>query len=392
MTDPSSPRRDDGDDRASAATLCTIDRLGARRLARVLRHHRPGDALARLRTGEALHDLVERAIPPADLRAIRRAAAGADPGEVARRCRSVDVAVTHLGADDYPVVLAADPDPAPVLFFRGRLDALAGRRVGVVGTRNATAAGLATATELGYELAQAGVTVVSGLARGVDGAVHRGVRDAGGAGRPVAIVGSGLDVPYPRQHVALWDWVASCGALVSEWPPGTQPDAWRFPQRNRIIAAASEVVVVVESRTRGGSLITARLALDRDVEVMAVPGSPRSPASAGTNALLVDGAMPVTSVDDVLTALSLDHRHAAPGAGRPVRPTDPVASSVVAAVEADGAATLDRVAAVTGLPITAAALALARLERDGMLAEVDGWFEPCASRLEGCPTEPRDAS
>lgn len=367
------------DERASAAALASVDRLGARRLGRVLRHHRPSDALRRLAGGESLHELVERTIPPADLAAIRRGAAGLDPDLVARRCAAAGLAVTYLGADDYPVVLGADPDAAPVLFHRGDLGVLARRRVGVVGTRNATAAGRATAIDLGRGLAEAGITVVSGLARGVDGAAHVGVREAGG--RPFAVVGSGLDVPYPKQHAQLWQWVAEHGAIVSEWPPGTRPDAWRFPQRNRIIAGASEVLVVVESRARGGSLITARMALDRDVEVMAVPGSPRSPAAAGTNALLVDGATPVTSVDDVLTALSLDHGRTSPGVRHPAWPADADARSVMQAVEADGAATLDRVVVAADLPVAAAAFALARLERDGWLVEVDGWFEPCSSKF-----------
>src|SRR5690606_572209 len=135
------------------------------------------------------------------------------------------------------------------------LSVLAERRAGIIGTRNATAAGRATAFELGHELAVNGVAVVSGLARGIDGAAHRGVR--AGDGRPAGGVANGRDAPYPKPHTELWEWVATHGLLVSEWPPGTTPEPWRFPLRNRILAALCEVLVVVESRERGGSLITA---------------------------------------------------------------------------------------------------------------------------------------
>ncbi len=164
--------------------------------------------------------------------------------------------------------------------------------------------------------------MVSGLARGIDGAAHRGALAAGesaGVGRPVAVVGNGADVPYPKQNAELWSAVCTRGVLMSEWPPGTPPEAFRFPMRNRILAALCEVLVVVESRERGGSLLTVREALDRSVEVMAVPGSPRNRAAAGTNGLLRDGAAPVTSADDVLASLGLDTRRqsAAPFDPRP---------------------------------------------------------------------------
>ncbi|NNE12799.1 MAG: DNA-protecting protein DprA, partial [Ilumatobacter sp.] len=236
--------------------------------------------------------------------------------------------------------------------------------------------------DLGRELAEADVAVVSGLARGIDAAAHRGVRAATAGAPPVAVVGCGLDVPYPKAHRDLWEWVASAGLLVSEWPPGVAPHAWRFPLRNRILAALSEVVVVVESRERGGSLITARLAAERGVDVMAVPGSPRSRASLGTNKLLVDGATPVTAVDDVLVALGLDHRRAAlPFDPRPV--PDARQQLVLDACRVEPS-NIDMIVGATGLGVTDVAMAAARLERDGWLVEAAGWFEPTGSRL-GAP-------
>jgi DNA processing protein len=253
--------------------------------------------------------------------------------------------------------------------------ALGRRRVAVVGTRNATRAGIETALALGRDLARAGVTVISGLALGIDAAAHRGALQAAAEGPVVvAVVGSGPDVVYPRRHAALWDEVCRRGLLLTEWPPGTRPDAFRFPLRNRLIAALSEVLVVVESRERGGSLLTASEAADRSVQVMAVPGSPRNRAAAGTNRLIVDGATPALGADDVLVALGLDttrrDRTAVDNRRRP------------SGVEADvlercrhEPCTLDDITSALALPIGTAAMALARLERSGWIAEAQGWFE-----------------
>jgi DNA processing protein len=364
---------------AALAALAGLPGIGPGRLRRLLAHHEPLDALERLRSGRGLHPMVARAIP--DLTRLREQARAASVDRAAEACSEAGVRVVPLGASDYPAQLAADPQAPVVLFVRGDLTALDARRVGVIGTRNATASGLATAADLGRGLADEGITVVSGLARGIDGAAHRGVQRSQGPGRPVGVVGNGLDRPYPKQHTELWRWVGDAGLLLSEWPPGVPPDAWRFPQRNRIIAALCEALVVVESRERGGSLITARAAAERSVEVMAVPGSPRSRASAGTNQLLVDGVAPVTSVLDVLAMLDLDHRRqcASPFDPRPI--PDRFQSRLLDACAA-GACTLDHIVAQLGASFADVALAAARLERDGWLVEAGGWFELAGSRLE----------
>ena len=157
---------------------------------------------------------------------------------------------------------------------------------------------------MGFDLARAGVRVLSGLALGIDAAAHKGALDAGGA--VVGVVGTGLDVVYPKRNRSLWAEVASLGLLVSEYPAGTQPERWRFPARNRLIAALSSGVVIVESHQRGGSLLTADEAVDRGKAVFSVPGSVVSPAADGTNGLIVDGASPVRHADDVLDALGLE--------------------------------------------------------------------------------------
>ncbi len=378
--------RSDQYDDGAVAVLARLPGIGSARLAALLRCHRPLDAFERLASGRSLDGRLQRWFRPDLVAALRVAAHDHDPVAETERLRSLGVHATWIGRDDYPPLLAVDGAAPTALFALGSFDALSARRVAIIGTRNASTAGLATARELGASLADHGVTVVSGLARGIDGAAHGGVRSSSGDGRAVAVVGSGPDVVYPRRHRDLWWWIAEHGLLLSEWPPGTPPDAWRFPERNRIIAALCEVLVVVESRERGGSLITARDALDRDIEVMAVPGSPRVRASRGTNKLLVDGATPATCVDDVLVALGLDHRRAG------VVPFDPRPTPVGAQAEVLRACegepcTLDVLVQRTGLDLTEAALAAARLEHDGWLVEVGGWFEPTRSHFAASPEQ-----
>lgn len=364
------------------AVLAASGTISPARLRLLLTHHDPLDALERLANGGSLHPMFVRGLPPATLERLRARVRGASPAGAASACERLGVSVIPLGDQRFPASLVHDPEAPAALFVRGDLAALAGRRVGIVGTRHASAAGRATAADLAAALSAESVAVISGLARGIDAAAHRGVRCGPGPGRAVAVVGSGPDVTYPKVNAELWEWVASEGLLISEWPPGVTPDAWRFPLRNRIIAALSEVVVVVESRERGGSLITARAAADRGIDVMAVPGSPRSRASAGTNQLLVDGVAPVTSADDVLMALGLDHRRQGtlPFDTRPV--PDQLQRRLLDVCEREPS-TLDMVVAATSVPIMDAALGLARLERSGWLVEAGGWFEPVGSRLCG---------
>lgn len=251
------------------------------------------------------------------------ALAASSPADAeARGCRYGIEAVT-IGDRRYPAALAHDPDPPAVLFGRGDWGVSGGRRVGIVGTRNATATGLQVATTLGRELAGAGVCIVSGLALGIDAAAHRGAL-AAAPPSVLGVVANGVVEPYPPANAGLWERVARDGLLISEWPPGTVPERFRFPQRNRIIAGLAELVVVVESRERGGSMSTVNAAIDRGVEVMAVPGSVASRASRGTNELLRDGAAPVLSSSDVLLALGLSPPSAPPD---PTSPGDLLGSA-----------------------------------------------------------------
>lgn len=378
----------DPDSRTALIALACLPSLSPRRLWRMLEHHRPTDLWERVRAGVPLAREATKHMHGTTMPRLCVESSNVDVDRVLEACERVGARVLVRGDPDFPALLADDLEPATVLFVRGRLAPLEARRVGIVGTRNATVAGRATASELGGALTRAGITVVSGLARGIDGAAHRGVRDAGGA--PVAVVGSGIDMPYPRQHRELWEWVATAGLLLSEWPPGVDAEAWHFPVRNRVVAALSEVLVVVESRERGGSLITAAEAVRRDMTVLAVPGSIRCRAAAGTNRLLNESlAQMMTSVDDVIVALGLDTSRAGgqvPTRIRPPRAASPPEHTLEArvfALCADRPCTLDDLVSGLDAGVAAVAFAAARLERDGWLVDTGGWFEPAGSKLGG---------
>lgn len=203
----------------------------------------------------------------------------------------------------YPAWLRMVPDPPPVLWTRGDLGVLDQPAVALVGSRSASQYARQVARALAAGLADAGIIVTSGMARGVDGAAHEACIAAGG--RTIAVLGTGVDVVYPREHAALAAQIAASGLLVTELPPGTPPLAGHFPRRNRIISGLSRAVVVVEASEKSGSLITAKLALEQGREVMAVPGSVLYGRNRGAHALIKDGAMPVECAADILDALGL---------------------------------------------------------------------------------------
>ena len=369
---------------AFAAALAGLDRMTIGRLASLLQGNDPVHAVAMI-SGEVPPSRIVAKLFAIEglLTAWRAGLERRPPALVWDSCMDHGIQVLVRGADDYPAQLAADPVPPPVLFVRGSFAALGGRRVGVVGTRNATAAGRATATSLGSDLAASGVHVVSGLARGIDGCAHRGALAVADGAAPLGVVASGLDVVYPREHRALWESVAARGALVSEAPPGTAPEAHRFPLRNRIIAAMSEVLVVVESRETGGSLLTVGEAKLRGVMVMAVPGSVHNRAARGTNDLVRDGSPVAIDATDVLVALGLDSRRAG-GAVYDPRPRPRGADLAMLGVCAEPR-TLEQCSVLSGRSFVECAMSLARLEVHGWLHQVNGWFEAIG------PSEPGSA-
>jgi DNA processing protein len=204
------------------------------------------------------------------------------------------------GQPGFPVLLSAAEGSPPILSIRGHTHLLAKHCIGVVGARNASAIGVRFAREIAHKLGEAGFVVVSGLARGIDGAAHTGALASG----TIAVVAGGIDVFYPQEHERLQSEIAERGLLVSEMPVGTQPLGRHFPRRNRIISGLSLGVLVVEAAPRSGSLITARYALEQNREIFAVPGSPLDPRCQGTNNLIRQGAVLTETVDDILTALS----------------------------------------------------------------------------------------
>jgi DNA processing protein len=237
---------------------------------------------------------------------LRQLRSRTSPEVVLDRLSSLGIRPLTLLDDEYPPSLRVVADPPPVIFVRGRLTSADHRAVALVGTRRATVYGRSVADRLGRDLAAAGVTVVSGLAKGVDTAAHQAVVQAGG--RTVAVLGNGLDQIYPPENGGLARTIVErdAGALVSEFAPGVPPDAVNFPRRNRIISGLSQVTVIVEAGERSGALITADFALEQGREVLVVPGSIFSPTNAGSNALLKQGATPVTSVEDILAALGFE--------------------------------------------------------------------------------------
>jgi DNA processing protein len=329
------------------------------------------------------------------------ASSGIDPGRLARRhgCRALlrsgpsalarmgalpvladalalareaDVAVYRAGLEQrgiacatlsepaYPAKLRELHDPPLAIFTSGpRLDALEwpSRVAGIVGSRRPSEAGLRLAGRLGSAVAGSGGLVVSGLALGIDAAAHGGALEAGGV--TVAVLGCGVDIAYPRTNRRAFERIRERGLLLSEYPPGTRPAPWRFPARNRLIAALSDAVVVVEARASSGALITADHALDLGRDVLAVPGSPGIAGAAGANGLLKAGAGLIEGPDDLCAWLGLDPPVPATASepkGEPAR---------VLSALADQPAAPDELAVRLGLPASTIASALTRLELDG---------------------------
>lgn len=264
------------------------------------------------------------------------------------------------GDPGYPGRLETIGDPPADVWIRGQVPVEAG--VAIVGTRRATRYGLGIARAMGAAVARAGWSVISGLARGVDGAAHRGCLDAGGIG--VAVLGSGLDVWYPPEHRGLGEGLVNAGGgIVSEYPPDTRPEPWRFPARNRLISALSAVVVVTEAADKGGALITARLAAEQGREVFAVPGDVSRSTSVGTNLLIRDGALPVLGPDDLVEAVSLV-------LGPPRRHSPAEAAQLAIDIPAEGAS-VEMIVEATGGDVAAVLAQLGRMESDGRI-RIDG--------------------
>jgi DNA processing protein len=296
--------------------------------------------------------------------------------------RGRDTRPLAQGHAEYPALLLPVPSAPEILHVRGRLvdgDALA---VAIVGSRRATRYGLDVAEALAAELAARGVTIVSGLARGIDSAAHRGALRVGG--RTIAVLGSGVDVVYPRENQGLAEEIVAHGALVSQFAPGTPPLPHHFPIRNRVIAGMSLAVVVVEAAERSGSLITARLAAELGREVLAIPGRVTAPESRGANRLIQDGVALALGWEDVIAALPERWKACVDTAGRiggggdttgagfvPGQGEAAAARQVLALLGEDPI-DIDRVIERSGLEASRVSAALLDLELEGRVQQMDG--------------------
>jgi DNA processing protein len=359
----------------AAATLATLPLITPHRLRTMLeRCAGPESALAAVQAGQGAR-FIGRCVDadPTTLAKEWRAVASASDvvaSQLAARCTHVWLA----DEDGYPIDEPI-PDRPPVLLGEGeRTDAFDAARVAIVGTRSASPQGLADARELAAFLADAGVTVVSGLAIGIDGAAHEGAIEAGGL--TVGVVATGLDVTYPRRHRDLYARVREHGLVVSEHGYGVQPLPVRFPIRNRIIAALADVVVVVEAGRKGGALHTANFAGDYGRTLFAMPGSRRNLAAAGCNALIADGAVSLLEPADVLVALGRGGSRRGPWNSARLDPPSDADEALVLQALAGEPASAEQLERRTGLGPAGLGGALTRLERAGRLGRQRGLWWP----------------
>jgi DNA processing protein len=351
--------------------LALVDGVGPRIRGRLLdRFGTPAAVLA-----AAPSDLREvEGVGPKLCERIIRAAAEIDAEGQIDFCRGHGIAILTEAYAEYPRALREIHDPPALLFVRGTLkpsDALA---IGIVGTRHGTQYGLRQAERLAASLARAGLTIISGLARGIDAAAHRGAIDAGG--RTLGILASGVLNIYPPEHDKLADMVAANGALISEQPPQSSPLAGTFPQRNRIISGMSLGVIVVEAAERSGALITSRHAMEQGRDVFAVPGNVDSRASRGCHRLLRDGAILVESADDVLEQLGPLVEAAPREDGRKVHhPAElllnEMEQKVLDAIRCE-ATSVDEVVVASGLPVPQVLATLSVLEMRHLIRRLSG--------------------
>ncbi len=289
-----------------------------------------------------------------------------DPAGEMERLAQNDVQAFTWDDDGYPARLKEIYDPPPVLYVRGSLSSGDDWQVAMVGTRRPTPYGRQVAEEMAYALAGNKITVVSGLARGIDAVAHRTALEAGG--RTIAVLASGLDIVYPPEHGKLAREIVEQGALVSEYPLGTQPRGDYFPRRNRIMSGMSLGVLVVEGDVKSGAMITARFALEQDRELFAIPGSIFSPQSKGPNSLIQEGAKAVLNVEDILEELNLS-----------MVPQQMEIKEIVLTTDSEEALLrqlsreplhVDEVCRKSGFPVSTVSSVLAMLELKGLVQQI----------------------
>lgn len=282
----------------------------------------------------------------------------------ANQAAKVGARVVDIEADEYPALLREIADPPAALFVRGRIEPSDARAVAVIGSREATRYGIGVARRLVPPLAMKGVTVVSGMARGVDSAAHEAALSAGG--RTVAVLGTGIDVPYPNCSRDLYEQIPEFGAVISESRPGQGPERWVFPERNRIISGMCAMTVVCEAKRQSGTAITARLAGDQGRILGVVPGDVDMSRSEGTNAMLYDGAVPVRTALDVLDAAFPGLADAPPKTSDAESAvTDPTSKAILKCLE--NPASMEQLAGRISLPLGRILATLSVLESSGLV-------------------------
>jgi DNA processing protein len=293
---------------------------------------------------------------------------GFDLNEYYQKMISQGIKILTWLDEDYPARLKNIQQPPPVLYLRGDVTLQDHWAVGIVGTRRITSYGRQVTEQISTLLARNGITVVSGLARGVDGIAHQAALAAGG--RTIAVLGSGVDQIYPPEHRSLAEKIAQAGAVMSDYAPGTPPEAVNFPPRNRIISGLTGATVVIEAGETSGALITASFAAEQGKEVFAVPGGIYSPQSKGTNKLILEGATPLINPEDILNALDIkkvEQYHQA----SLLLPADEVESRLLTALNLEPMH-IDDIQASVGLPVEKISASLTMLELKGMVRQVSG--------------------
>ncbi len=349
-------------ERAAWIGFSLVKGIGPARFRRLLRHF--GAAQTAWQASRSA--LAAAGLPPATVKQVLNVRRQVDPAALLARWQAAGIRVLTWNDPDYPARLRPLPQSPPVLYVRGALQPEDDWAAAVVGTRKMTAYGRRVATDVATYLARAGVTVVSGLARGIDGVAHRAALEAGG--RTLAVLGSGVDRIYPPEHRALARAIVQQGALLSEFPPGTRPEGSHFPRRNRLISGLAEVVIVVEAGERSGALITATFAAEQGREVLVVPGPIYAPTSQGTLWLAQQGAQILRRVEDlaeIFQTPQLPWRQQA----RRQFPTDPTERLLWQYLQGEPRH-VDELCAETGLPAAQVSALLTLLQLKGLVEQV----------------------
>ena len=361
------------DDLESALRLAMLPGVGPRTLADLIERFGSPEAVL---SADSASLLAVRNLGPKLVNVIRNAADHVDVEAIMQWCGDRQVTILQITSPHYPPSLRELSDAPPILFIQGELKPCDALAVAIVGTRHATVYGRTQAEKIAYGLAKAGVTVISGMARGIDSAAHQGAIDAGG--RTIAVYGCGLGHIYPPENAELSRRIADHGALVSEYHPQTKPHSGTFPQRNRLISGLGHATLVIEAPERSGSLITARTAYEQGREVLALPGAVTSRASQGTNLLIRDGATLIRNVDDILECLGPLAQPVPTIDGREVhRPAEALLNDrerLVLDAIATEATAIDNIVQACGLPVPQVLATISVLEMRRLIRRLSSQY------------------